>query len=143
MSNPSDLNNFQVRAHFWLKEFQCACCGHVKISCELVRALEELRAQLGGKPIIVTSGLRCVSHNRAVGGAPDSDHLHGWAADIIVDGMMPDEIARIAAHVPSIVRILTYSDKACVHIGIEHRENCPDRFHFTPLTPRERLRNEE
>lgn len=134
MSDSRDLNNFHIQPHFWLREFQCACCGCVKIHRKVVTALEELRAQLGSKPIIITSGFRCVGHNRAIGGAPDSDHLHGWAADIVVDGIMPDEIARIAEHVPGIVRILTYSDKTCVHIGIEHREGCPDRFHFTPKT---------
>lgn len=34
------------------------------------------------KPIIVSSGYRCVDLNRAVGGAKTSDHLRGMAADI-------------------------------------------------------------
>lgn len=137
MNGTDDINNFQVRHHFNLREFQCSCCGHVRIDCRVVSALEELRAQLGGKPIIVTSGFRCVGHNRAIGGAQDSDHLHGWAADIVVDGMMPDDIAKTAKHVPDIVRILTYSDKAHVHIGIQERIGFPNRFHFTPLTETE------
>ena len=35
-----------------------------------------------GKPIIVTSGFRCKALNKAVGGASNSQHLTGEAADI-------------------------------------------------------------
>ena len=35
-----------------------------------------------GKPIIISSGFRCVQLNKKVGGASNSDHLFGAAADI-------------------------------------------------------------
>ncbi len=35
-----------------------------------------------GIPFIVNSGYRTPAHNAAVGGVPNSAHLHGWAADI-------------------------------------------------------------
>ena len=38
-----------------------------------------------GRPIIVTSGYRCKELNAAVGGARNSQHLKGQAADIISD----------------------------------------------------------
>ena len=38
-----------------------------------------------GRPIIVTSGYRCKELNAAVGGACNSQHLKGQAADIISD----------------------------------------------------------
>ena len=38
-----------------------------------------------GRPIIVTSGYRCTELNAAVGGAHNSQHLKGQAADIISD----------------------------------------------------------
>ena len=34
-----------------------------------------------GKPIIISSGFRCVQLNKKVGGASNSDHLFGAAAD--------------------------------------------------------------
>lgn len=37
-----------------------------------------------GKPISVNSGFRCEALNRAVGGAKNSEHLSGCAADIDV-----------------------------------------------------------
>lgn len=43
--------------------------------------LEPLRAAYG-KPIRVTSGLRVKKLNKAVGGAANSQHLYGQAADI-------------------------------------------------------------
>jgi hypothetical protein len=45
--------------------------------------LETVRIVLGGKPIIVTSGYRSPSVNKLVGGAPNSAHLDGRAADFI------------------------------------------------------------
>ena len=45
-----------------------------------------------GRPIIVTSGYRCKELNAAVGGAHNSQHLKGQAADIVSDDF--DEFRR-------------------------------------------------
>lgn len=47
-------------------------CGYI---------LQPLR-EAYGRPIIISSGYRCRELNKAVGGAPNSDHLFGCAADI-------------------------------------------------------------
>lgn len=76
------LNDIQISENFNLKEFQCKCgCGTAKIHPDLVRKLQALREELG-QAIIVNSGYRCPVHNKKVGGAADSQHLHGTAADI-------------------------------------------------------------
>lgn len=56
----------------------------------VVEHLETLVAQLldplreaFGRPIIVTSGYRCLELNTAVGGSPTSAHLQGYAADLV------------------------------------------------------------
>jgi zinc D-Ala-D-Ala carboxypeptidase len=50
------------------------------------QALEQVRALLGGKPILVSSGYRSPALNRAVGGAASSAHVQGLAADFICPG---------------------------------------------------------
>lgn len=49
--------------------------------CRLVAALEHLRGSVG-RPLVIVSGYRTPETNKEVGGAPDSRHLHGDAADI-------------------------------------------------------------
>lgn len=48
--------------------------------------LEPVRA-LFGKYVIVTSGFRCTTLNRLVGGSATSQHLLGEAADIVIRGV--------------------------------------------------------
>lgn len=43
--------------------------------------LENVRSILGGRPIRINSGYRCEQLNRAIGGARNSAHLIGYAAD--------------------------------------------------------------
>jgi zinc D-Ala-D-Ala carboxypeptidase len=49
----------------------------------LATALEPVRTDFGA--IIISSGFRCAARNTKVGGATDSMHLVGLAADIPVD----------------------------------------------------------
>lgn len=79
--------------HFSLKEFQskdlAAFPSEVEDNLlELSENLEALRAHLG-KPIIITSGYRSPSHNERIGGAKNSQHVLGKAADIKVEGYSP------------------------------------------------------
>jgi len=49
----------------------------------LAQGLERVRAVLGGRPIHVNSGYRCLALNTALKGAADSMHMRGLAADIV------------------------------------------------------------
>ncbi|GAB2610693.1 D-Ala-D-Ala carboxypeptidase family metallohydrolase [Streptomyces capparidis] len=55
--------------------------------------LEALRHALGDQPITVTSGFRSYACNEAVGGAGDSRHLYGDAADL---GAGPHSLCTLA-----------------------------------------------
>lgn len=80
----SDID--QITEHFSRKEFLCKCgCGANHITKELVDRLEVVRIMYG-KPMKVTSGVRCAYHNKGVGGSDTSEHLDGNAADIAVKG---------------------------------------------------------
>lgn len=55
------------------------------MSARLIELLEEIR-EFVGFPLVITSGYRCPARNAEVGGAPNSAHLGGEAADIFVSG---------------------------------------------------------
>lgn len=53
--------------HFKQSEFACKDhCGFSNENLKVVKVLEEIRAHFGGKPVIITSGCRCVKHNNRV-----------------------------------------------------------------------------
>ena len=58
----------------------------------LAEQLEVLREHFQ-KPITINSGYRSPEHNAKVGGTENSQHLLGKAADIVIDGISPDEVA--------------------------------------------------
>ena len=72
----------KVSPHFKLREFQSRDgADKVLISDELLAKLEELRAY-GGFVITINSGYRSAAHNKKVGGASNSSHTRGLAADV-------------------------------------------------------------
>lgn len=73
--------------HFTLEELQgeAATPDIVENLRRTAVGLEAFRAILG-VPMQVTSGWRSVAHNKDVGGSPTSDHVHGLAADVLLDG---------------------------------------------------------
>ena len=56
--------------------------------------LEQVKAVLGGKPIVVNSAFRCKQVNDAVGSKDTSQHRIGCAADLRVPGMTPDQVVK-------------------------------------------------
>lgn len=62
-------------------EFQCPCgCGQQSVDIELAEKLQLLRDKVD-RPLKITSGYRCITHNAAVGGSQNSKHRYGMAAD--------------------------------------------------------------
>lgn len=59
---------------------------------ELAQNLEVIRKELGDRPITINSGYRSPEHNKAVGGSNNSYHLRGLAADIVVQGLTPNDV---------------------------------------------------
>lgn len=65
---------------------------HLDNLLRLATFLEEVKALLGGKPIMVNSAYRGPAVNEKVGGSKASQHMVGCAADIRVPGMTPREV---------------------------------------------------
>lgn len=60
---------------------------------QLAHKLDWVRADFGNRPVRITSWLRPPLINKAVGGVPNSQHIIGLAADILIDGIEPHEVA--------------------------------------------------
>jgi hypothetical protein len=60
----------------------------------LANFLEEVKAVLYGKPIMVNSGFRSELVNNAVGSKSSSQHRVGTACDFRVPGMTPNEVVK-------------------------------------------------
>lgn len=83
--------------NFKEEEFICKCgkCKEVPLHLKenlilLCQQLEKIRFYTG--PIIINSGVRCLEHNKKVGGVKDSQHLLGRAADIRVKNMYIEDL---------------------------------------------------
>ena len=77
----------------WFKdsEFKCPCCGLNLEKNGIKRIADEIREHFG-RPAIISSGTRCVKHNREVGGVAGSYHTTGNAIDIIVTGVPASQV---------------------------------------------------
>lgn len=82
-----------LNKYFKRREFACKCgCGTSTVDAELLTVVTDVREHFGS-PVVITSGHRCESHNRKVGGASKSVHMTGKAADIKVSGVDPSQVA--------------------------------------------------
>lgn len=89
---PLTAENCKEFKNFKYNEFKCKCGGKycngypVSFSYELAKNLQTIRTHFG-KPLIVTSPLRCEIWNSKQGGVKNSKHKKGWACDFYVKGV--------------------------------------------------------
>ncbi|MER7838144.1 D-Ala-D-Ala carboxypeptidase family metallohydrolase [Streptomyces sp. NPDC096040] len=62
----------------------------------LMYKLEALRKKAGNSAVTINSGFRSVAYNASVGGASNSMHCYGVAADIVVSGHTTYQVYKIA-----------------------------------------------
>ena len=110
----------KLSSNFHSYEFNCkgsGCCSETKIDEKLVEYVQKIRDHFG-KPVTINSGYRCATHNKRVGGASGSNHTKGQAADIVVQGVAPADVAKYAESI-GILGIGLYetaSDGYFVHV---------------------------
>lgn len=119
-----------LSAHFTLAEFctsqTAARMGHVIEPTEsdtrnltrlCIDVLEPLRIDLR-RVMVVSSGLRPLWLNKAIGGSRTSAHMTGCAADIQVPGMSPIEVCKRVKELELPVDQCIYEFGQWTHLGI-------------------------
>jgi len=80
--------NKKLSEHFMQHEIDCKCqhkdCTFTLVAQKTIDCLEAIRTSCGNKPIIITSGFRCMVHCRDVGSVRNSFHKKGLATDLLV-----------------------------------------------------------
>lgn len=87
----------RLSPHFRAEELACPCgeCDRIVVHWALVELLQRMRWRIG-RPLTITSGFRCPSHNEEIGGATASLHVFGMAADVQCSGLSPKQLADVA-----------------------------------------------
>ena len=90
--NIKNEGNVKVAPNFKAKEFASKDGNNiVLVSTKLADYLQKARNHFK-RPLYINSGYRTVSHNKAVGGVSDSQHLYGVAADCHMKGVTPEQL---------------------------------------------------
>ena len=101
VSNNTTINNnntgiFKGIKYFTEVEFKCKCGGRycrgdtATMSRTLLEVADDMREELG--VVVVTSGIRCPTHNANEGGVSNSRHLFGKAMDFYIPGKSANQI---------------------------------------------------
>lgn len=72
----------QITTHFHSSEFRCQHCNNIKIDEELVNKLEHIFSKLNASKCIISSGYRCATFDKQIGGFLGR-HYEGLASDCI------------------------------------------------------------
>lgn len=93
--------------YFERSEFKCHCGGRYcngfpyEPKQKLVQVADRAREYFG-KPAIVSSGVRCTTHNKNVGGVYNSRHLTGHAMDFHISGVSANTLLAYVSKQPEI-----------------------------------------
>lgn len=89
--------NFVLSPNFLVREFACNDgSDKILVDEKLVSILQRIRELSGNKPIKINSGYRTQSYNTKIGGAKESYHMRGQAADFYVSDIAPSVMAAYA-----------------------------------------------
>lgn len=89
----------QLSTNFKVREFACNDGSDaILVAPRLVMVLQSIRSYFGAA-VTINSAYRTPSYNTKVGGVATSQHCYGTAADIVVKGKTPKEVAAYARHI--------------------------------------------
>jgi len=112
---------WQEIRYFKKAEFACKCGCHcdgfpARMDKALVQTADRVRSHFGS-PVLVSSGLRCKTHNAGVGGVSNSRHLLGKAMDFCVAGKTAAAVLEFVQQQPEI-RYACAIDGQYVHMDV-------------------------
>ena len=109
--------------YFDREEFRCKCGGKycdgfpVEPEKKLVQLADRVREHFGAAAI-VSSGVRCITHNTFVDGDVNSRHMRGLAMDFCIKGKTAAEVLAFVQAQPE-VRYAYAIDSNYVHMDVE------------------------
>ena len=120
--NEPEVNWWDGIKHFERKEFECHCGGKycngypAEPAKQLVQVADRVREHFDALAI-VSSGVRCKTHNAIVGGITNSRHLAGKAMDFCVTGKSAEQVLDYVKQQPEI-NFAYAIDSEYVHMDI-------------------------
>ena len=122
---PEDTKDFwQEITWFSREEFRCSCGGRgcggfpVEPAERLARNAQMVR-QYFGKPVCVSSGVRCALRNAELpGSAENSIHMRGKAMDFTVRGIAAERVLAYVRTLPEVHEAYAI-DGSYVHMGVQ------------------------
>lgn len=126
----------KLSANFTVKEFKCNDGSDtVKIDLDNVTQLQKIRDHFS-KAITITSGYRTKSYNAKIGGATNSYHTKGMAADIVVKDIDARKVAMYAEFI-GCNGVIWYPLKKFTHVDTRlnvYHAICVNNVYYTEPT---------
>jgi uncharacterized protein YcbK (DUF882 family) len=110
--------------NFTGNELKCRCgCGRLNYDNEFLIRIQAFRYMLK-RPMTVTSGGRCVKHNKEVGGEPTSCHecetKKATAIDFICNDLQ--QAYFLACDCGLFNEVIYYSKKGFIHLALDRKQ---------------------
>lgn len=93
-------------------EEETECLYRIAYTLEIVRSVI-------AKPILISSGFRCLELNQCVGSSDSSWHTKGLAADFHINGMTPRQVIDIIRDIVGYDQLIDEFE-GWVHLGLSH-----------------------
>ena len=109
----------KLSSNFKVSEFACKDGSDaVLVAPRLVMVLQSIRSHFGSA-VTINSGYRAPDYNAKVGGVAHSQHCYGTAADIVVKGKSPAQVAAYAREImPDWGGVGIYAKQGFTHIDV-------------------------
>lgn len=113
----------KLSTNFTVREFACSDGSDaVLVAPRLVMVLQSIRSRFG-QPVTINSAYRTPQKNAAVGGAAQSQHCYGTAADIVVKGVSPAKVAACARELmPDWGGVGIYEKQGFTHVDVREEK---------------------